>query len=136
MADERCDHHEYVRNIVYFAGKPGRRSKRSIYHFQNWTRDRVTVCDYNLYFDSTGEPLRMSGRMPEKGKDYSYKAWKKALGGKFDRHSVVADPMFVDPENHDYRLRPESPALKLGFKPIDTSRIGLKADFPKRFERE
>ncbi len=136
MADERCDHHEYLRNIVYFSGKAKRPSKRGIYHFQNWTKDRVTVCDYNLYFDASGEPLRISGRMPGNGKDRSYAAWKKELGGKFDRHSVVADPLFRDPKNHDYRLKPGSPALNLGFKPIDTSRIGLKPDFPKRFERE
>ncbi len=35
------------------------------------------------------------------------------------------DPMFVDGENHDYRLKPESPALKLGFKPIPLEKIGL-----------
>jgi hypothetical protein len=30
-------------------------------------------------------------------------------------HSVFADPPFIDPANHDVRLRPKSPALKLGF---------------------
>ncbi len=58
------------------------------------------------------------------------------LRGKFDQHSVLADPRFVDPTNHDYHLKPDSPALKLGFKDIDTSRIGLNGAFPKRFERE
>ncbi|MCK4624241.1 MAG: right-handed parallel beta-helix repeat-containing protein, partial [Phycisphaerae bacterium] len=111
-------------------------SGRTIYHFVNWTKDRVVNCDYNLYYDSTGGPILMSGQMPEGGKDHSLEAWKKALGGKFDQHSVVADPMFIDPAKRDYRLKPDSPALKLGFKPIDTSKIGLKADFPKRFERE
>jgi parallel beta-helix repeat protein len=41
-----------------------------------------------------------------------------------DTHSVVADPLFRDPQNDDYRLAPDSPALKLGFQPIDTSRVG------------
>ena len=44
---------------------------------------------------------------------------------KIDVGSMVADPLFVDPENFDFRLRPESPARKLGFKEIDASRIGL-----------
>jgi len=35
------------------------------------------------------------------------------------------DPMFEDLAGHDYRLKPESPALKLGFKPIPLEKIGL-----------
>jgi hypothetical protein len=42
----------------------------------------------------------------------------------YDEHSLVADPMFVDPEHDDYRLKSESPSLKLGFRPIDASQIG------------
>jgi len=49
--------------------------------------------------------------------------WQK-MG--FDRHSVIADPMFMDPEHDDYRLQPESPAFKLGFQPIDIEKIGLR----------
>jgi len=112
------------------------RDRRGIYHFQNWSKNRVVTCDHNLYWNPNGAPLKVSGQMPGGGKDRSYDGWRKALGGKFDANSVVADPLFVDPALHDYRLRPDSPALKLGFKPIDTSRIGLKSDFPARFERE
>jgi len=38
----------------------------------------------------------------------------------------MADPLFVDPAHDDYRLKPESPALKLGFVPIDVDEIGLR----------
>ena len=41
---------------------------------------------------------------------------------------MVADPLFVNGETYDFRLRPESPALKLGFKPIDLSEVGLHGD--------
>jgi len=50
-----------------------------------------------------------------------WEAWQ-ALG--LDTHSVIADPLFVDPENGDFTLKPESPALKLGFRPIDVSIVG------------
>ena len=44
----------------------------------------------------------------------------------YEEHSIIADPLFVDPENDDYSLSPESPAFKLGFKPIDLSGVGLR----------
>ena len=42
----------------------------------------------------------------------------------FDKESLIADPQFVDAKRHDYRLKPSSPALKLGFEPIDLSTVG------------
>jgi hypothetical protein len=52
-------------------------------------------------------------------------SWQ-ALG--MDRNSLVADPLFVDADRDDYRLRPESPAWKLGFQPIPWDKIGPYAD--------
>jgi hypothetical protein len=71
--------------------------------------------DFNLYFN------------PEKNLDEinfngnTWNEWNKA--GK-DVHSVFADPKFVDAENFDFRLHPESPAFDLGFNPIDLSEVG------------
>ena len=45
-----------------------------------------------------------------------------------DAHSLAVDPMFVDPENGDFSFKPDSPALKLGFVPIDLSEVGLRTD--------
>jgi hypothetical protein len=44
----------------------------------------------------------------------------------FDAHSVIADPLFEDLRAEDYRLKPESPAFRLGFQRIPIERIGLR----------
>ena len=51
-----------------------------------------------------------------------------------EKNSIIADPLFEDVANANFKLKPESPALKLGFKQIDMSKIGLKTDeFHKRY---
>ena len=42
-----------------------------------------------------------------------------------DKHSLAVDPLFNDPANGDFSLQPNSPALSLGFKPINQNEIGL-----------
>ena len=49
------------------------------------------------------------------------------------RRDKSADPQFADFENGDFRLKPNSPALALGFQPIDMSLIGLR---PRADEQE
>ena len=105
--------------------------RRHIYQFDNYSDDRITSSDHNLFWSTAPAVLGMY-RGPADG---PLEKWQAMAGGKYDRNSIVADPMFVDPAKRDYRLRPESPALKLGFQPIDASRIGLKEDFPERFSR-
>jgi hypothetical protein len=61
---------------------------------------------------------------------YNLEEWQ-ALG--FDQHSIFADPLFIDPENGDYRLRPESPALELGFENFDMDNFGLTPEFPEQW---
>jgi Right handed beta helix region len=63
-------------------------------------------------------------------KCYNLEEWQK-LG--FDQHSVFADPLFVDPASHDFRVRAESPALKVGFKNFEMGKWGLTDKFPKEW---
>ncbi len=53
--------------------------------------------------------------------DSQLKNWKK---NGIDSGSVVADPMFLHPAQHDGLLMPDSPVLKLGFKQLDLSTVG------------
>jgi hypothetical protein len=61
--------------------------------------------------------------------------WQGWQARGMDRHSVVADPKFVDSAADDFRLKPDSPASRLGFRPIPLERIGpyaspLRATWP------
>lgn len=52
-------------------------------------------------------------------------SWQKAGN---DEHSLIADPQFVNSARDDFRLKANSPAIGLGFKPIPIDRIGPYAD--------
>jgi parallel beta-helix repeat protein len=69
--------------------------------------------DRNLYWDARGEAITFANRTLEE--------WR-AQG--HDANSVIADPRFVDPGAYDFELRRGSPALRLGFAPINLRRVG------------
>ncbi|MBI3987214.1 MAG: right-handed parallel beta-helix repeat-containing protein, partial [Lentisphaerae bacterium] len=76
------------------------------------------VIDLNVLWDVSGRPV--VGRTADK-RDLDLARWQ-AVGN--DLHSVVADPLFRDLAKRDFTLAPDSPALRLGFKPIDVSDVG------------
>jgi hypothetical protein len=53
---------------------------------------------------------------------------KKLQRDGVDANSRVVDPMFVDPDNGDFRFKSGSPALKMGIAPFDLSKVGLLSD--------
>jgi hypothetical protein len=80
-----------------------------------WAKDAAHIdADYNVYWHGGLEIPEFAGLQ------------KAGL----DAHSLVADPLLVNAAREDFRLKPGSPALKLGFVPIDTSKIGLKGYRP------
>ncbi len=103
----------FARNIVSF--RQGR-----LLRVRRWHDKVLARCDSNLYWKVSGGLDDLGGDLTPKG---SLEAWRAA---GYDRASVVADPMFVDPENDDYRLRENSPARLIGFEPIPVERIGAR----------
>ena len=79
----------------------------------DWSDPHQFHLDFNLYYHVGGQPI-------EFGKE-SLEEWQKR--GR-DVHSLVADPLFVDPDHGDFTLRSGSPAAKIGFQPIDMSQVG------------
>jgi hypothetical protein len=86
--------------------------------YQHRLADRKLRSDLNLFFDIAGRPLVCG---TPKREHLSWPAWRK-LGQ--DLHSAVGDPQFVNLRRRDFRLKRTSPALKLGFAPIDLRQVG------------
>ena len=72
---------------------------------------RSCAADYNLYFNTA-----------ESGWGQRHLDAQRRFG--IEQHSVEANPQFRNPREDDFRLAPDSPALKLGFQPIDISTVG------------
>ena len=71
--------------------------------------------DYNIYYCKAD-------------RDRSDSVLEKLQNDGVDANSLAVDPLFVDPENGDFRFMPGSPALKLGIAPFDMSMVGLRRD--------
>jgi len=73
--------------------------------------------DYNIYYNPKAaiEQIKFNGQ--------SWGEWQKR--GK-DIHSIYANPLFENADAFDFRLKPNSPALTLGFQPIDATKVGAR----------
>jgi len=71
-----------------------------------WPNYRMAL-DYNLYYDYSGAPVTFLG--------FPLEEWR-TKGPWLDQHSLIADPLFVDPGHDNYALQPGSPAWELGFR--------------------
>ena len=74
--------------------------------------------DYNLYYRRGGQSVNFGRSLSG---SIALEQWRQR--GQ-DGHSLVADPLFVDPEHGDFSLKADSPAFQLGFKAIDLSTVG------------
>jgi parallel beta-helix repeat protein len=100
------------RNIIV-AGRPATPLLRLL----RFDKNVFAECDHNLFWQPDGEVIISSGRTLE--------AWQSQ---GYDTQSRVADPRFADPGRDDYSLRADSPALPMGFTPIDLTTVGPRAD--------
>ncbi|NQT52796.1 right-handed parallel beta-helix repeat-containing protein [bacterium] len=128
LSRSRAEPHKscfFERNIVYWTDGTlldgNWRDKAHSFYFRPSSGDKGSKAthtfdaDWNLYYNPK---LKLD---QVKFNNLAWASWQKT--GK-DRNSAYADPLFVDAAKRDFRLRPESPAFALGFKPIDVSTAG------------
>ena len=97
----------FERNIIYL-------TQGGLFHADGGRNDFQSKWDHNVFWRTDDEELMFY--------EHTFDEWQ-AKG--MDAHSLVADPQFVDAARYDFRLKPTSPALKLGIRSIDTSENGL-----------
>ena len=86
-------------------------------HAGSWGDANVKT-EKNLYWNTAGKPVAFEGNR-------TLEQWQAT--GK-DAGSIVADPLFVDPANGDFHLKPGSPAERIGFQPFDYSKAGVSGN--------
>jgi hypothetical protein len=110
LAFSRPEEHvsfKFANNIVYY-------NEGSLYSGGGWTKGNV-ISDNNCFWDTRSKNPKFHG-------DLSFKDWQKT--GR-DQHSIIANPLFVNPEKFDFRFKNTSVAKKIGFKPFDYSKAGV-----------
>jgi hypothetical protein len=99
----------FRRNLMYFDG--------SNMIDADWST-ALFNCSSNIYWNFAGQPFHFAGR--------SFAEWQ--AGGQ-DAGSLNTDPLFEDPAQGDFRLKPSSPAFALGYKSFDIAAAGLEPAF-------
>ena len=79
-------------------------------------RLRQTDADYNVYFSTVDPP-------------WGERHLEREQPAGIEKHSIAADPLFVDVEHGQFRFRPDSPALKLSIQqPFDVRQAGVQGN--------
>jgi len=148
--DDGSSNYEIYNNLFLHGGL----KLREGFHRRVW--NNITVGNSlhpHVWYDNSGDQVtrnifmgayRPAGGMP-KGKwgkqiDYNLFTTSDADRTKFaahacDAHSLVGDPLFVDPANGDYRVQEGSPALTLGFENFPMDQFGVQKPDLKRIAR-
>jgi hypothetical protein len=95
----------FTNNIIYF--------DKGTLLSSNWHKFNL-LTDNNIYWDTRTKDVRFA--------DKSFQEWQKE--GK-DLHSVIANPLFINPNAYDFHLRNQSVVRKIKFVPFDYSRAGV-----------
>lgn len=124
-----------LRNNIFAFGGKGQFQLGDLSLIGDGNRPNRVHVEHNIFYWREGEPFRPrpeAAAVTFKGNVY----WHGGELIRFAEHTglnewrkrepdaVVADPMFVKPGRSDFRVKPDSPAVKAGFVPFDISQAG------------
>lgn len=95
----------FTNNIIYF--------DKGTLLSSNWHKFNL-LTDYNCYWDTRTRDIKFA--------DKSFAEWQKT--GK-DIHSIIADPLFADPADFNFRFNNNSVVRRIKFTPFDYSKAGV-----------
>ena len=103
-----------------------------------WYKNSQDSLKNNIWMTAY-KPARMPkdkwGGTSDKNLFAAESALQEAQDKGWDANSLAGDAMFLDPAKGDFRVREESPALKLGFKNFPMDRFGVKKTSLKAIAR-
>jgi len=99
-------------------------------HPHVWYADCRDVVTRNIFMKAYRPAIMKTGHW---GKEIDYNLFtttdadrKAHAADGCDAHSLTGDPLFIEPAQGDFRVRPESPALKLGFQNFPMDQFGVQ----------
>lgn len=94
------------------------------YTFPTWSDSKLKRSDNNIFYVSDGSGVTVY----MKKYNLNFNLWKTLYG--YDKNSLTGtNPLFVNSESGDWRLKYNSPAYGIGIQDLDMQSIGLLSDF-------
>lgn len=122
-------------NILAFSRQGQIALSRPERHLSFTAERNVVYWDSGPVFTKYVGTLRETGRIAWKGNfwwmtsgepSFNRKTFAQWQAKGNDRDGLVADPLFFDAAKRDFRLKPESPVVKAGFRPFDIGAAGVR----------
>jgi hypothetical protein len=119
----------WIRNNIFYNATGNKLLKVKKLPVGGWPNVHL---DYNCYYQKNPKDALVQIADAIYGSN-NFKEYQLRTGK--DVHSIAADPLFVDPEHGDYRLRSNSPCINAGFiNKLQVNKTGLSAHNAERHD--
>jgi hypothetical protein len=111
----------------------------STMHAHCWYPNSMDVVTGNIWMSAYASPARMCkgawGKYVDRNLFVNENQRTMFALKNWDINSISGDPMFIDPEQGDFRVKDGSPAIKMGFKNFPMDKFGVQKSDLKAIAR-